>query len=72
MAKKMKDPDLALIWKHTHPDFRGVIDGVRYVLCSNPKTGGTESVPLDGLTLEERASKLKYAKGCEERGRSGW
>lgn len=67
----LKDRDLDLIWKHTHPDYRGTIDGVRYVLTSGP-TGGTESVPLAGLTLEERASKLAYAKRCEERGRRGW
>ena len=67
-----KDHDLDLIWKQTHPDYRGAINGVRYVLCYDRTTGGTESVPLSGLTLAERASKLAYAKGCEQRGRRGW
>jgi hypothetical protein len=71
-VNRLTDPDLKLIWKHTHPDYRGVINGVRHVLCMNPTTGATESVPLDGLTLEERASRLKYATTQEERGRKGW
>jgi hypothetical protein len=65
-----KVQEMNLIWKHTHPDYRGVIDGVRYVLVN--EEGATVSVPLQSLHQEEHARMLAYAKGCEERGRRGW
>jgi hypothetical protein len=50
---------LDLIWKHTHNDSRGLINGQRYVLSL--RQGGTQSVPLDSLTPAEVADKLSYA-----------
>lgn len=66
-----KVQEMNLIWKHTHPDYRGKIDGVRYVLVGR-RGSGTCSVPLQSLTAEEHAEMLKYAKGCQERGRKGY
>lgn len=48
----------ALVWKHTHQDFKGVIDGVRYRLHLNEKKGGTESWPLSTFTNEQLIDKL--------------
>jgi hypothetical protein len=42
---------LALIWKHTHRDYKGKIDGVKYVLVL--REGGTCSVALTDLTDAE-------------------
>lgn len=64
-----KVAEMNLIWKHTHPDFRTKIDGVRHVLIGR---NGTTLVPLQSLTKEEHAEKLAYAKGCEARGRRGY
>lgn len=70
----MQEPkvqEMNLIWKHTHPDYRGVIDGVRYILV-NDKTGATVSVPLQSLHRKEHEDHLRYAKMCETQGRRGW
>lgn len=49
----------ALVWRHTHRDFRGVgDDGVRRVLHLNRATGGTESWPLSSFTDDELIAKL--------------
>lgn len=42
---------LATIWRRKHRDYKGKIDGVKYVLVL--RQGGTCSVPLDSLTDEE-------------------
>lgn len=59
--------ELRLIWKHTHRDFKGVIDGQKHVLCLID--GATCSVPLDALPPERHAEKLAYAVRAEERAR---
>jgi hypothetical protein len=59
--KKTKPPREqleALVWKHSHADFKGVTDGVRYRLHLNEKTGGTESWPLSTFTDEQLIEKL--------------
>lgn len=66
-----KAQELDLIWKHTHPDYRGKIDGVRYVLVWS-NAHGTSSIPLQSLHAKEHAEKLAYAMRCEERGKRGW
>lgn len=49
----------ALVWKHTHRDYRGRgPDGVRRVLHLNPETGATESWPLASFTDAELVAKL--------------
>lgn len=58
---------LNLIWRHTHPDYRGITDGVRYVLTYSPQYG-TISTPLDNLPLEELVERYLYAKRREARG----
>lgn len=46
----------ALVWQHTHRDFRGVTDGVRTVLIL--RAGGTTLVSLSSLTDDECLAKL--------------
>ena len=55
--------DLApLVWKATHPDFRGVReDGTRCVCVQNPVIGGTESWPLPS----RKPSRAKEAAAHE-------
>ncbi len=61
-----------LIWKHTHPDYRGISPGgVRHILVGS-RPGGTHSVPVQSLTAAEHAEHLAYARNCEARGRPGW
>lgn len=47
---------LAAIWRTTHRDYKGAIDGVRYILVL--RNGGTQSVALSDLTEAEIASRL--------------
>ncbi|MEZ8028519.1 hypothetical protein [Enterovibrio norvegicus] len=59
--------DIALIWKHTHNDFKGVFEGQRLIMYPAPRfcIG-----PIDGLSDKEFACKLKYARlkeCCEKR-----
>ncbi|HZM28765.1 MAG TPA: hypothetical protein VFB89_15560 [Gemmatimonadales bacterium] len=61
-----RNADLDLIWKHTHPDFRGVIDGIRYVLTN--RNGATVLAPLHSLPEAELADSLAYARSRVERG----
>lgn len=68
--KRIIDPDLDLIWKHTHRDYRGTMNGVRTILTL--RQGGTTLVRLDDLTDDEKADKLKYAKSREARGERGY
>lgn len=68
--KRITDPDLALIWKHTHRDYRGTMNGVRTILTL--RQGGTTLVRLDDLTDDEKADKLQYAKSREARGERGY
>ena len=67
----MKQRDLDLIWKHTHPDFRGVMYGIRYVLHHRGEFG-TCSVPLESLPAKDLADRLTYALQRKKRGEKGW
>jgi hypothetical protein len=55
---------LALIWKHTHRDYRGKINGERAILVFR-SGNGTCSVPLTALTDAEVADKLSFAERQE-------
>lgn len=49
----------ALVWKHTHADFKGKTDGVKMVLHNEAGvTYGTESWPLSKFTDEQLIEKL--------------
>lgn len=62
-----REKQLALIWRHTHKDFRGMIGMEKHVLMM--REGGTTSVPLTALTEDEITRQLKYAEGAEQRAR---
>ena len=57
---------LQLIWRHTHPDFKGTrsSDGKRTILV-NRGGEGTCLVELDALTDADIADKLPYVVACE-------
>jgi hypothetical protein len=48
--------NLERVWRNTHSDYRGSINGTRNVLVL--REGGTTLVPLDCLTCEEIARML--------------
>lgn len=58
---------LDLIWKHTHPDYKGRINGVRYVLTLSPD-GATISTPLQSLPKAALQSAYRYAMSRAARG----
>lgn len=49
-----------LVWKHIHPDFKGVIEGERTITMFIPQYG-TCIVPLKSLTIAEALEKLPHA-----------
>jgi hypothetical protein len=51
-----REEKLLAIWRNTHADFKGKIDGKACILVL--REGGTHSVPLSDLTDEEIAYKL--------------
>ena len=57
------DKQNALIWKHTHRDFKGVQDGRKSIMIL--RNGGSTIVPLDCLTDEERVKLLADAEKRE-------
>jgi hypothetical protein len=57
MEAKTRKKLEALLWKNTHKDFRGSIDGEKNVLI-NRGGEGTCLVPLSALTDEELLGKL--------------
>lgn len=64
-GKVMGTPEkLWLIWKHTHRDYKSVIDGVRHVLVLRQGLG-TCLVRLSDLTAAEIEDKLPYALSRE-------
>lgn len=66
----MIQTEMDLIWKHTHPQYRSVVNGVRYILMRRfPKS---VFVPLEDLTSQERADELWWAKHHEDRGAKGY
>lgn len=54
-----KEKQLALIYRHTHRDYKGNLNGERNILTL--RQGGTTLVPLSALTDAEIADKLPYA-----------
>ena len=53
----------ALVWKHTHRDYRGVANGIKYVLVNTGAKvfgggGGTEAWALSKLTDEQLCYQL--------------
>lgn len=62
-----REKQLALIWRHTHRDFRGMIGMEKCILVM--REGGTTAVPLTTLTEDEIARMFKYAEGAERRAR---
>lgn len=60
-----KKQQLQLIWRHTHPDFRGIINGIPSVLTL--RDGGTTLVGIDCLTDREIEAKLICAVQLEAR-----
>jgi hypothetical protein len=67
----MKKRDLDLIWRYTHPDFRGEMYGIRYVL-HHVGSFGTCSVPLESLPKKDMFERLAYALRAKKRGEPGW
>jgi hypothetical protein len=53
--KTERDKKLALVWKHKHRDYKGRINGERYVMIYR---NGTMSVPLTDLTDAEIETSL--------------
>lgn len=51
-----RDEQLKAIWRTTHRDYRGMLDGQRTILVL--RQGGTHLVPLTNLTDDEIARKL--------------
>jgi hypothetical protein len=51
-----REEKLLAIWRNTHADFKGKIDGKACILVL--REGGTHSVPLTDLTDDEIAAKL--------------
>lgn len=48
--------NLDKVWRKTHRDYRGTIDGIRHILVL--RNGGTCSVPLSHLTDAEIADRI--------------
>ena len=59
-----KEKKLALIYRHTHRDFKGKIGGVGAIMIL--RDGGTSLVMMTALTDAEIESKLPYALRKEE------
>lgn len=60
------EKDIRLIYRHTHPDYRGKINGVHNILIN--RGGGTCLVNIKDLMPAEFANQLEYAKRREARG----
>ena len=59
--------ELDLIYRHTHKDFKGTTDGVRYILVYR---NGTARVKLEDLTDKEVASELELIAKKLERAKN--
>ncbi len=59
MTEMSKEKKLALIYRHTHRDFKGKVGGIGAIMIM--RNGGTTLVGMTSLTDEEIASKLPYA-----------
>lgn len=56
MAATAKQQALAQIWRETHRDYKGMIDGKRTIMIYRQ---GTRLVLLDNLTEAEIADRVK-------------
>jgi len=61
---------LDVIWRHTHKDFRGVIDGAKTIMVNRGGLG-TCTVQLDALSYYEVHDKLQYAWRAEQKELAG-
>ena len=64
--KTLRDKKLMAVWKNKHRDFKGRINGVRYIMIYR---NGTMSVPLTDLTdaeIEDGLSKADREKFATE------
>jgi hypothetical protein len=52
-----KTQQLKEIWKQTHKDYKGLIDGARMIMIL--RNGATRLVKLDELTDEEISKQLR-------------
>jgi len=55
-----RDQALKQIWRETHRDFKGKIEGVKMVMLL--RQGGSCLAPLDSLTDDEISSRVKGYK----------
>lgn len=60
-----KQKQLELIFKHTHADYKGKLDGEKSIMIM--RDGRTCIVPMSQLTDEEIAKELSYALHKERR-----
>lgn len=63
MSDMTREQKLALIYRHTHKDFKGRMNGERNILVL--RAGGTTLIPLSALTDAEIAAKFPYARSKE-------
>ncbi|QBC45873.1 hypothetical protein [Iodobacter fluviatilis] len=59
-----RDEKLALIFKHTHHDYKSHTDGVKAILVCR---GATAIVPMEQLTDAEIAARIDYAVNKENK-----
>ena len=64
MTHEERKAALKLIYRHTHKDYKGKIDGKPSILACR---GGTCLVMLDDLTDAEIAERLPLSQRMEER-----
>jgi hypothetical protein len=65
MKPLTRNEKLGMVWRATHPDYRGKVDGIRMVLVLDRPTGATVLVPLDGLTDDDLNAKLPaHVRAC--------
>ena len=69
-----REQQLRLIYRHTHKDYKGAIDGVKGILVL--RGGASCAVPLEQLTDAEIADRLplalkKEAARIEAKGKEG-
>jgi len=69
-AQASREHLLSLIYRHTHSDYKGHIDGRRRSILIN-RNGGTCLVPLASLTDAEITGKLTYTLRQEQRRLAG-
>lgn len=63
VAEQAHQRALVLIYRHTHADFKGSLNGEPSILVC--RSGATQLVPLDDLTEAEVAERLPGALKAE-------